>query len=91
VVDDSVPEHAAVAQMRTSDGEQRSVVIDHATGSLQNPMTPEMLEAKFRAVVSPVLGEERVPVLLEQLWSLEKAPDLRSLLELSVRGAGASR
>jgi 2-methylcitrate dehydratase PrpD len=45
--------------------------------------TDDELEAKFRWLVNPVLGPERCAQLAATIWSLEKRPDARVLIQLS--------
>ncbi len=46
--------------------------------------TDDELKAKFRWLVSPVLGQERTSALIGLIWQLEQMDDVRQLLELTV-------
>ena len=67
-----MPEEAQVT-IHMSDGTDHCLHIAHARGSVQNPITDEDLEAKFRMLVAPVLGQERAESLLSQCWDLENS------------------
>jgi 2-methylcitrate dehydratase PrpD len=41
------------------------------------------LEAKFRWLVNPVIGERRCDQLVSTIWSLDDRPDARTLIQLS--------
>ena len=42
-----------------TDGRRVTVEVRHAIGSLENPLSDAQLEAKFNALVHPVLGTAR--------------------------------
>ncbi|HEX6306385.1 MAG TPA: MmgE/PrpD family protein [Anaerolineales bacterium] len=43
-----------------------------------------VLEAKFRWLVAPVLGQRQTSALLDMIWSFEQADEARSLIDLCV-------
>ena len=43
----------------------------------------EELEAKFRWLVNPVLGNQRCDRLVSMIWALDEHPDARNLIQLS--------
>jgi hypothetical protein len=45
-------------------------------------MTDEQVEAKFRALVEPVLKRDSIKESLDRLWSLERESDIGGLLRL---------
>lgn len=53
--------------------------IDHAIGSVRNPMTDAQLEAKFSAQADEVLGPKRVRRLMDLCWGVEKLPKVSDL------------
>jgi len=59
------------------------VFVEHAIGSLQNPMTDANLESKFHDLSDPVLGAARTTQVIEACWKLGQSPDVRSLTMLS--------
>src|SRR5215217_4192954 len=54
---------------------------DEALGSRIVPLDDAGLEAKFVELVGPVLGDTRANALVKQLWDIEKASDIRPLVE----------
>ena len=54
-------------------------------GSSLNPMPDEMLDRKFKANVTPILGEEQTAELAAMLWRLEDQNDVRNLTRLYKR------
>ena len=82
-VDDSIDEASADVTAVLKDGRRVHVFVEHAIGSLQNPMTDAMLEAKFRNLSDSVLGAGKTSELITACWSLEKTADVRSLTALA--------
>jgi 2-methylcitrate dehydratase PrpD len=78
-VDDSIAEEAVQVTAVLKDGSCVEVRVDHAIGSLQNPLSDAQLEAKFGALVAPVLGEARANEITHACWSLASLPHLRAL------------
>jgi 2-methylcitrate dehydratase PrpD len=52
-VDDTVPEEAVLVAAILRDGRRVELRVDHAIGSLQNPLTDAQLDAKFGSLVHP--------------------------------------
>ncbi len=81
-VDDSIPEEAAIVTARLRDGRSVEVRVDHAIGSLHNPLSDAQIEAKFGALVSPVLGAARSREITGHWRTLASLPDIRTLTAL---------
>ena len=62
------------------DGRRVHVFVEHAIGSLQNPMTDAMLEGKFRGLSDSVLGAQRTTALITAAWGLGQAADVNALV-----------
>jgi aconitate decarboxylase len=61
----------------------KEVTIEHALGSLENPMGVEQLNAKFEAQgVEGKLSRVNISSAMAQLWHLDQAEDIRSLMGL---------
>jgi 2-methylcitrate dehydratase PrpD len=69
-VDNSINEASADVTAVLTNGERVHVFVEHAIGSLQNPMTNAMLEAKFHGMADAVLGADKVNALLKACWGL---------------------
>jgi 2-methylcitrate dehydratase PrpD len=79
-VDDAIDEAAADVTAILTDGRRIHVRVEHAIGSLANPMTDAQLEAKFRGLAEPVLGADRCGALISACWGVGQASDLRTLV-----------
>jgi 2-methylcitrate dehydratase PrpD len=82
-VDDSIDEASADVTAVLKDGRRVHVFVKHAIGSLENPMTDTMLEAKFRGMSDIVLGADKSSALIAACWKLGDLPDVRSLTALA--------
>jgi len=81
-VDDSIDEAAADVTAVLTDGRRVHVRVDHAIGSLENPLSDAQLEAKFAALVVPVLGDARARDITAHWRTLAALPDVRTLTAL---------
>ena len=82
-VDDSIDEASADVTAVLTDGRRIHVFVKHAIGSLQNPMTDAMLEAKFRGMSDAVLGAAKTTALIAGCWAVGAANDVRALTALA--------
>jgi 2-methylcitrate dehydratase PrpD len=82
-VDNSIDEASADVTACLTDGRKVHVFVEHAIGSLQKPMTDQMLEGKFTQLAEPVIGAGKTKQLIEACWGLGKAADLRALAALA--------
>ena len=80
-VDDSIDEAAADVTAVLKDGRREHVLVKHAIGSLERPMTDQDLEGKFHTLADPVIGKARADVLIDACWKLGDAKDVRGLTE----------
>jgi 2-methylcitrate dehydratase PrpD len=79
-VDDSIDEAAADVTAVMQDGSRVHVRVEHAIGSLQNPMTDTQLEAKFHGLSDPVIGAAHSADLIQAAWALGDAPSVQALV-----------
>ena len=81
-MDTSVAEESADVTAVLLDGRRVHLFVEHATGSMQRPLSDAALDAKFHALVDPVLGAARADQLISQGRGLAAAADLRGLAAL---------
>jgi 2-methylcitrate dehydratase PrpD len=81
-VDDSIDEAAVRVTAVLTDGRRVAVNVDHAVGSLENPLTDAQLEAKFASLVVPVLGQARADEITKHCRTLASMADVRMLTAL---------
>ena len=81
--DQSIAQDSCELVVHLDDGSTHTERVDHATGTLENPMTDTQLEEKFRALTGCVLPKSGVDQLHEALDRLEQLDDITQVIELS--------
>ncbi|OYY53155.1 MAG: 2-methylcitrate dehydratase, partial [Polaromonas sp. 39-63-203] len=83
-VDDAIDEASADVTAVLKDGRRVHVFVEHAIGSLQNPMTDAHLEAKFHGLSDPILGTAQTGALISACWAIGKAGSVADVVALAV-------
>lgn len=73
--------------IRLADGRSLSCFVEHALGSLENPMSDEGLSRKFNQLVEGVLTPAQSARLVELCWSLPKLDDASLLVRAAIPDA----
>ncbi|MCT8174080.1 MmgE/PrpD family protein [Variovorax sp. CY25R-8] len=87
VVDDGIAEESVHVSALLRDGRRVEVRVDHAIGSMHNPLSDAQLEAKFDALAVPLLGAQRSGRITEVCRTLAALSDLRTLTALTAPSA----
>ncbi len=66
----------------TVDGSRHRTFIEHATGTVANPMSEMALDAKFMANAEPVIGRDRAQRVRDLVRGLDRLADVRELIGL---------
>jgi 2-methylcitrate dehydratase PrpD len=82
-VDDSIDEASVDVTAVLKDGRRVHVFVEHAIGSLQNPMTDALLEGKFHGLSDPILGAAQTSELISACWAVGKAPNVSAIIGLA--------
>ena len=82
-VDDSIAEASVDVTAVLKDGRRVHVFVEHAIGSLQNPMTDANLEAKFRGLSDPILGAAQTSELIKACWAIGQAGSVAEVVKLA--------
>jgi 2-methylcitrate dehydratase PrpD len=82
-VDDSIAEASVDVTAVLKDGRRVHVFVEHAIGSLQNPMTDANLEAKFRGLSDPILGAAQTSELINACWAIGQAGSVAEVVKLA--------
>jgi len=80
IVDDSIDEASADVTAYLKSGEKIHIFVEHAIGSLENPMTDSLLEKKFHDLSDPVIGQAQSAQLIQSCWNLAQSANLKGLL-----------
>ena len=82
-VDDSIDEASADVTAVLKDGRRVHVFVEHAIGSLQNPMTDAMLEGKFHGLSDAILGAGQTAELIKACWAVGEAANVSAITALA--------
>jgi 2-methylcitrate dehydratase PrpD len=82
-VDDSIDEASVDVTAVLKDGRRVHVFVEHAIGSLQNPMTDALLEGKFHGLSDPILGAAQTSQLISACWAVGKAANVSAIIGLA--------
>ena len=80
-IDESLRNDQAAATI-VADGARYRAVVEHASGTADNPMSDAALEAKFIANAGPVIGHDRAGRVRDLVRGLEAVADIRELIQL---------
>lgn len=74
VADEEVPRDSAEVTATRRDGREHRLTVEHATGSVERPMTDEQLREKGRRELERTLDADRADELLEALFDTTARP-----------------
>ena len=72
----------ASAIVRTKNGKVFEAGIEHATGTIANPISDQNLEAKFLGNTVSFMGKEKANNAIKSIWSLDKMANIQTLIRL---------
>jgi len=74
-------DYPCLLEVTTTAGRRLVVETSHPPGHRHNPLSDEQVGGKFSRLAGAVLPKERCKAVIDQLWSLEKLPNLLSLFD----------
>ena len=80
IVDDRIDDASVDITIRTSDGRELKLLVEHAIGSVEKPMIDAQLRAKFAGQSEPVLGAAKTGLAWSLAMGLAQCPDLRDFI-----------
>jgi 2-methylcitrate dehydratase PrpD len=80
--DETFRKDQAFAAIVTAPGARHETTVEHATGTVDNPMSDRAIEAKFMANAAPIIGADRAQEVAAHVWRLETLPDARIIIDL---------
>jgi 2-methylcitrate dehydratase PrpD len=81
VVDSSLKEDQVRITLSTKQGRRIEKFVEHAVGSLENPMSDKDLEVKFVGLTNNVLPADRQRRLMDLCWKIEDLPKASAVAE----------
>lgn len=82
--DKTLAQEAARVTVTLTDGRTLDHRVEHASGSIDNPMTDAQLSAKFRGLAESALPLERAERALALCWRLETLEDVAEIVRAAV-------
>jgi 2-methylcitrate dehydratase PrpD len=70
----------AAAKVQSRSGVTHEAQIEHATGTVSNPMSDEALKEKFLGNAQSTIGGEKARRLVEMVWNLDSLHDVGDLV-----------
>ena len=86
MADDAVADNQAYVTVTTRDGKKLSYFVENAIGSMSNPLSDAMIDAKFLALAEPLIGAHAGAESLVACRSVPASDDVAGILDL---GSGA--
>jgi 2-methylcitrate dehydratase PrpD len=80
-----LPVRVAIVEIELADGTRLSERVEAVRGTPRNPMSRAEVIAKAEDLVAPVVGREKTARLIETVYAIEAAPDIRALRPLLQR------
>lgn len=81
--DTKIREDEAHVALRMSDGRVVREHVEHATGTVERPMTDRDIENKFRGLCAPFLPQTQVAALIERCWNITDVTDAAIFAQLA--------
>ena len=72
----------AIARVTSQSGTTTETRIEHATGTVANPISDQALEAKFLNNAAGVIPAARAREIADLVWHLEAVPDIGAIVQL---------
>ncbi len=83
VVDDRIDEASVDITIRTTDGRELQLFVEHAIGSVERPMSDAQLRAKFAGQSEAVLGAAKTARAWDLAMGVAQCADLRDFIAAS--------
>ncbi|MDH5535868.1 MAG: MmgE/PrpD family protein, partial [Betaproteobacteria bacterium] len=77
--DETLRKDQAFARVRVG-GRTLEASVQHASGTIDNPMTDAAIENKFIANAEPTIGTDAARRVRDMVWKLEAVADVRELV-----------
>jgi 2-methylcitrate dehydratase PrpD len=74
-IDEALRQDQARVRITLTDGRVLEQFVEHAVGSLHNPMTDAQLEGKFRDLVAGIIPADRIGKLIDLCWTVGSLTD----------------
>lgn len=82
--------YVSIVEVRTTDGRSLSCRVDHAKGTMENPLSPAEIYAKYLSLATTVTSAAHAEQIAEIVQRIDRTPEIARLAALlrSLRPAG---
>ncbi|WP_085524379.1 MmgE/PrpD family protein [Tuberibacillus sp. Marseille-P3662] len=81
-VNKDLKEDEAIGKIILNNGNEYTVKIEHATGSIENPMTKSQLVNKFNTLAEPIIGADKVVDIIDKIDHFESLSTVNEIISL---------
>jgi 2-methylcitrate dehydratase PrpD len=74
--------YASIVEVTTTDGRRLSCRVDHAKGTMENPLTPEEIHQKYLKLATTVTTAAHAEQIAEVVGQIDRQPDVTRLAAL---------
>jgi len=79
--DENMAKDKVFAVLQTYSGKKHEVLIEHATGSLENPMTQKQINQKFKNLCNYLLDKNQMNNVIEKMMHFEELDSIEEILK----------
>jgi 2-methylcitrate dehydratase PrpD len=93
-LDRGYPErYASIVQVTATDGRQLTRQVEHAKGTMENPLTAEEIYQKYRQLATTVTSPAHAGKIADLVHRIDRLPDLAGLAAMlrTLKGTGPGR
>ncbi len=80
ITDEGYRADQASGVVEATDGKRFETTVDHATGTVDNPMSDDFMAEKFMANAAPITGEDRAAEIRDLIWQLDSLETVDGLM-----------
>jgi 2-methylcitrate dehydratase PrpD len=81
----------SIVELSLKDGRTLARRVEHARGTLENPLTPDEVRAKYTRLTGPLLPRKRADAIMAAVDGIDRARDLSRLGMLLRQRTGSAR
>jgi 2-methylcitrate dehydratase PrpD len=85
-VDPTLGKAQARVAVRRKDGKEFAIFVEHAVGSVENPMSDGAIEDKFRGLAQGELGAGGIGRVIDSCWSVDRLADAGEIARATASG-----
>jgi 2-methylcitrate dehydratase PrpD len=74
-IDNTIGKEQARVAIQLKNGARPTVIVEHAVGSVENPMSDRLLEAKFEGLAEGILSAEETRRIIDLCWRADRLAD----------------